>query len=178
MKQVTFDKYVNFLRALTANGTIYDMNDFKRQHHVGDAFVNFLIKSKYLKRLTGGSIKLVGCPLGFNHIVNGYKAFSEKKQLKFSTQDPKSTTSIGFAYEVADFGKALDKAYPKYVSNKYIINPYLTEKEREQIESGNIVEREQQAINILGTIMRDNQHITYDLIRIERKEVKTDLLAR
>jgi hypothetical protein len=148
MKKTTFDKYVDFLRALAANGTIYNVNDFQRKHHVGDAFVNFLIKSKYLKRLTGGSTKLVDCPLGFNHIVNEYKAFSEKKQLKFSTQDPKNTTSIGFAYEVADFGKVLTE------------------------------QRERAAIDILGAIMRDNAHITYDLIRIERKEVKTDLLAR
>lgn len=46
------------------------------------------------------------------------------------------------------------------------------------IENDTIASREQQAIDILGEIMRDNQHITYDLIRIERKEVKTDLLAR
>jgi len=167
MKQVTFDKYVNFLRALAANGTIYNINDFKRKHHVGDAFVNFLIKSKYLKRLTGGSIKLVDCPLGFNHIVNGYKAFSEKKQPKFSTQDPKSTTSIGFAYEVSDFGKVLTEASPKEDESWIAINMDSTMEQREQA-----------AIDILGTIMRDNQHITYDLIRIERKEVKTDLLAR
>jgi hypothetical protein len=167
MKQVTFDKYVDFLRALAANGTIYNMNDFKRTSHVGDAFVNFLIKSKYLKRLAGGSIKLVDCPLGFNHIVNEYKAFSEKKQPKLSTHDPKSTTSIGFAYEVADFGKALDKAYPKEDKGWIAINMDLTMEEREQA-----------AIDILGAIMRDNAHITYDLIRIERKEVKTDLLAR
>jgi hypothetical protein len=167
MKKTTFDKYVDFLRALAANGTIYNVNDFQRKHHVGDAFVNFLIKSKYLKRLTGGSTKLVDCPLGFNHIVNEYKAFSEKKQLKFSTQDPKNTTSIGFAYEVADFGKALDKAYPKEDKGWIAINMDLTMEEREQA-----------AIDILGAIMRDNAHITYDLIRIERKEVKTDLLAR
>lgn len=160
MRQVTFDKYVNFMRALTANGTIYDMNDFKRQHHVGDAFVNFLIKSKYLKRLTGGSIKLVGCPLGFNHIVNEYNAFSKKKQ-------PKSTTSIVFANEVADFGKALTEAYPKEDKGWIAINMDSTMEQRERA-----------AIDILGTIMRDNAHITYDLIRIERKEVKTDLLAR
>ena len=172
MKQVTFDKYVDFLRTLAANGTIYNVNDFKRKYHVGDAFVNFLIKSKYLKRLTGGSIKLVDCPLGFNHIVNGYKAFSEKKQLKFSTQDPKSTTSIGFAYEVSDFGKVLTEAYPK---EETYVNPII----KGIVELDNtIASREQSAINILGSIMRDNKHITYDLIRIERKEVKTDLLAR
>jgi hypothetical protein len=167
MKQVTFDKYVNFLRALAANGTIYNVNDFKRKHHVGDAFVNFLIKSKYLKRLTGGSIKLVDCPLGFNHIVSEYKAFSEKKQLKLSTHDPKSTTSIGFAYEVADFVKVLTEAYPKENKGWIAINMDSTTEQREQA-----------AIDILGTIMRDNAHITYDLIRIERKELKTDLLAR
>lgn len=154
MKQVTFDKYVDFLRALAANGTIYDMTKFKRNHHVGDAFVNFLIKSKYLKRLTGGSVKLVGCPLGFNHIVNEYKKQTENKP----------------AQAVSEFVESVGKAYPK-----------LTELEKTiqmDIENDTIASREQAAIDILGTIMRDNQHITYDLIRIERKEVKTDLLAR
>lgn len=154
MKQVTFDKYVNFLRALAANGTIYNMNDFKRTSHVGDAFVNFLIKNKYLFRKAGGSFKMVDCPLGFNHIVNEYKKQTENKP----------------AQAVSEFVESVGKAYPK-----------LTELEKTiqmDIENDTIASREQAAIDILGTIMRDNQHITYDLIRIERKEVKTDLLAR
>jgi len=154
MKQVTFDKYVDFLRALAANGAIYNMNDFKRTSHVGDAFVNFLIKSKYLKRLAGGSVKLVDCPLGFNHIVNEYKKQTENKP----------------AQAVSEFVESVGKAYPK-----------LTELEKTiqmDIENDTIASREQQAINLLGEIMCHNQHITYDLIRIERKEVKTDLLAR
>lgn len=154
MKQVTFDKYVDFLRALAANGTIYNMNDFKRTSHVGDAFVNFLIKNKYLFRKAGGSFKMVDCPLGFNHIVNEYKKQTENKP----------------AQAVSEFVESVGKAYPK-----------LTELEKTiqmDIENDTIASREQAAIDILGTIMRDNQHITYDLIRIERKEVKTDLLAR
>lgn len=154
MKKTTFDKYVNFLRALTANGTIYNVNYFKREHHVGDAFVNFLIKSKYLKRLTGGSVKLVDCPLGFNHIVNEYKKQTENKP----------------AQAVAEFVESVGKVYPKQSEIEKTIQLH--------IENDTIASREQAAINILGSIMRDNQHITYDLIRIERKEIKTDLLAR
>lgn len=154
MKQVTFDKYVDFLRVLAANGTIYNVNDFKRKHHVGDAFVNFLIKSKYLKRLTGGSVKLVDCPLGFNHIVNEYKKQTENKP----------------AQAVSEFVESVGKAYPKQTELEKTIQLH--------IENDTIASREQVAINILGAIMRDNAHITYDLIRNERKEVKTDLLAR
>lgn len=154
MKQVTFDKYVDFLRALAANGTIYNMNDFKRTSHVGDAFVNFLIKNKYLFRKAGGSFKLVDCPLGFNHIVNEYKKQTENNQ----------------AQAVADFVKVLTEAYPKKGEFEKTLD-FIA-------DNSTIEKREQAAIDILGAIMRDNAHITYDLIRIERKEVKTDLLAR
>jgi hypothetical protein len=154
MKQVTFDKYVDFLRALAANGTIYDMNDFKRTSHVGDAFVNFLIKNKYLFRKAGGSFKLVDCPIGFNHIVNEYKKQTENKQ----------------AQAVSEFVESVGKAYPKQTELEKTIQLH--------IENDTIASREQAAIDILGTIMRDNANITYDLIRNERKEVKTDLLAR
>lgn len=151
MKQVTFDKYVDFLRALAANGTIYDVNAFKRKHHVGDAFVNFLIKSKYLKRLTGGSIKLVDCPLGFNNIVNEYKKQTENKQ----------------AQAVSEFVESVGKAYPKENKGCIAINMGSTTEQREQY-----------ALIILSGIMRDNQHITYTLKRIERevKETETTIL--
>ena len=60
--------------------------------------------------------------------------------------------------QVAEFVEAVKTAYPHKGEN-------LTTEQREQA-----------AIDILGEIMRDNQHITYDLIRIEKHETKTDLL--
>lgn len=89
------------------------------------------------------------------------KLKAKKERPVFSTHDPKSTTSVS-TQAVAEFVESVGKAYPK----------------QSEIENDTIASREQQAINILGAIMRDNAHITYDLIRIERKEVKTDLLAR
>ena len=89
-------------------------------------------------------------------MINGRK----QAAAKFSTSDPTSTTSLKQPQRkhtriVADFGTRGSESYT-------------------------MTEREQLVIDILGTIMRDNQHITYDLIRIERKvtETKTDLLKR
>jgi nitrogen fixation protein FixH len=97
------------------------------------------------------------------------KLKAKKERPVFSTHDPKSTTSVS-TQSVAEFVEAVDVAYPKQTELEKTIQLH--------IENDTIASREQAAIDILGTIMRDNAHITYDLIRIERKEVKTDLLAR
>ena len=80
--------------------------------------------------MAGGSVKLVDCPLGFNHIVNEYKNATEKKPDTLASNDDNIIGGeIHFSRPVT------------------------------------ITEREQLAIDILGTIMRDNQHITYDLLK-------------
>ena len=148
MKQTTFEKYVDFMRFLSTMTHVNDIKYHQREYHVGDSFVNYLIKHRYLKRSIGGSVKLIDCPLGFNHIVNEYKKATEKKP---NTMVSNSDNLI------QDTGEKIHFSRPT-----------------------TMIEREQLAIDILGTIMRDNQHITYDLIRIERKviETKTDLLKR
>ncbi len=96
MKQQTFDKYVQFLRLLSAK-SIYDLGFQQRKYKIADTFVSFLFRNKYLQRKVGGSVKLIDCPLGFNHIVNEYKKATEKKQPA-----------------VAEFVAAVEKAYPKH----------------------------------------------------------------
>ena len=147
MKQTTFDKYTQFLRLLNAKN-VYDLGFQQRKYKIADAFVSFLFKNNYLQRKVGGSVKLIDCPLGFNHIVNAYKKATEKKP---NTMVNNSDNLI------QNVGGEIHFSRPATMS-----------------------EREQLSIDILDTIMRDNQHITYDLIRIERKviETKTDLLKR
>lgn len=163
MKQTTFEKYIDFLRSMVANGKIHNITIFARECHVSDAFVNFLIKNKYLISLAGGSVKLIDCPLGFNHIVNEYKKQSEMHE----AGEPLFVATLkGNGQCVTEFGKSLSEAYP-HVTNTGQMSDELTTEQREKA-----------AIAILGSIMRDNAGITYDLIRIERKETKTDLLKR
>ena len=145
MKQKTFDKYEQFLRLLSAKN-VYDLSFQQRKYKIADTFVNFLFRNKYLQRKVGGSVKLIDCPLGFNHIVNEYKKATEKK--------PNTMVSNG------------DNLIQNTGGKIHFSRPVT------------MTEREQLAIDILGSIMRDNQHITYDLIRNERKETKTDLLKR
>ena len=161
MKQTTFDKYVDFLRySYTASG-IYDLNLASRHYKVADSFISFLKKNKYLERMAGGSYKLIDCPLGFNHIVNEYKKQSEMHE----AGEPLFVATLkGNGQCVTEFGKSLSEAYP-HVTNTGQMSDELTTEQREKA-----------AIAILGSIMRDNQHITYDLIRNERKEIKTNLL--
>lgn len=139
MKQQTFDKYVQFLRLLSAKA-IYDLGFQQRKYKIADTFVNFLIQKRYLLRMAGGSVKLIDCPLGFNHIVNEYKKATEKKQPA-----------------VAEFVAAVEKAYHKHTDI-------------------DLLAREQEAIDILGQIMRDNAHITYDVVRKIKKVELTQIL--
>ena len=140
MKQKTIEKYINFLRTLTANGTIYNVTEFARLRNVGYAFILFLKKRGYLERMAGGSYKLKAGGLGFAHIVNEYKKAAEKKQPA-----------------VAEFVAAVEKAYPKHTDI-------------------DLLAREQEAIDILGQIMRDNSHITYDVVRKIKKVELTQIL--
>ena len=86
MKKETFYKYVRFLHLLKTNAPIYVMKDYQRTYHVGDAFVNFLIKSGVIKRLVGGSFEFSNSHLKAEHIVNDYrfscKSRNEPKQSK------------------------------------------------------------------------------------------------
>lgn len=73
------------------------------------------------------------------------------------------------APEVVEVSDAVGAAYPHND----------TELEVSQWVNNNLIElREKQALNILADIMRDNQHITYTLKRIERevKETETTIL--
>jgi hypothetical protein len=73
------------------------------------------------------------------------------------------------ASEVVEVSNAVGTAYPKNDLEKAI---------SEHISNDKIESREQYALNILADIMRDNQHITYTLKRIERevKETETTIL--
>lgn len=146
MKIKTREKYIDFLRTLTANGTIYNVTEFARLKNIGDGFVSFLKKRCYLERMAGGSYKLKYGGMGFDHIINEYKNTTEK--------NPNTMVSNG------------DNLIQNTGGEIHFSRPVT------------MTEREQLAIDILGSIMRDNQHITYDLIRNERKETKTDLLKR
>ena len=84
---------------------------------------------------------------------------------------------LGFKYIVNEYKKATEKKPNTMVSNgdNLIQN---TGGEIHFSRQVTMTEREQLAIDVLGSIMRDNAGITYDLIRNERKETKTDLLKR
>lgn len=140
MKQKTFEKYEQFLRAMSKYAVITSIKEKARDYEIADKFIFYLLKRGYLKRLTGGSYKLIDCPLGFAHIVNEYKKATEKKQPA-----------------VAEFVAAVEKAYPKH--------PDI-----------DLLAREQEAIDILGQIMRDNSHITYDVVRKIKKVELTQIL--
>ena len=142
MKQTTFDKYVDFLRILFAAGTIYDINQSARHNHIGDGFVSFLKKRGYLERMSGGSYKFKSGGLGFAHIIASYIAFQ------------RSAKPV-----VKEFCDKVSEAYP-HVTNTAQMSDKLTTEQREQA-----------AIAILGSIMRDNAGVTYKVTRIENKEI-------
>jgi hypothetical protein len=77
------------------------------------------------------------------------------------------------APEVVEVSDAVGVAYPK---NSF--NDALDKMEIIRAAIMTLEQREQAALNILSDIMRDNQHITYTLKRIERevKETETNLL--
>ncbi len=149
MRKGTIKKYENFLADCRKETVILNIRQLAKFHSVSVTFTDWLVKNRYLVKMAGGSYKLIACPLGFNHIVNEYKNATESKQPP-----------------IKDFCNKVSEAYP-HVTNTCQMSDKLTTEQREKA-----------AIDILGTIMRDNQHITYDIIRNERKEIKTDLLKR
>lgn len=97
MKKETFDKYVKFLHLLKTNAPIYVMKDYQRTYHVGDSFVNFLIKSGVIKRLVGGSFEFSNSHLKAEHIVNDYRLSCESRN---EPKQPKPEPA-GFAYPIS-----------------------------------------------------------------------------
>ena len=97
MKKETFDKYVKFLHSLKTNAPIYVMKDYQRTYHVGDSFVNFLIKSGVIKRLAGGSFEFSNSHLKAEHIVNDYRLSCEARN---EPKQPKPEPD-GFAYPIS-----------------------------------------------------------------------------
>ena len=93
MKKTTFKKYENFLQACQNESVISNVRQLAKAHSVSVTFTDWLIKKRYLVKLTGGSYKYMASADRHPFIVRLYENRNEPKQAK-----PEQT---GFVYPLS-----------------------------------------------------------------------------
>lgn len=161
MKRTKKETRENYLAMMT------EMWQRQPYFHLGDMINNYKVSANIGRAILECNLIVKTGRLGYYKWIGLFPTMSDVEQVLSILKSRNKP-----APEVVEVSNAVGAAYPK---EEIYVSPII--KGIAGLDR-TIQEREQEALNILADIMRDNQHITYTLKRIERevKETETTIL--